>query len=368
MNGSLPAFNDNVQEICLVTSQENSNIHDLSKVIMRDCGLATSVLDTINSAIYGLRLKILTISSAIRYLGFNKVKSLALGLTIMQNGLPTGTQSRLQKLYGEAFFCGFFSLALAESYKHKDPEEAFVVGLLKELPMLAMNYSFPLETTEIQEEVQKGGDFEKLFKETFDCQYRDISREVLKLYKISGSTADYITRRTSDDPLMNQLIRQAKELSNSIFSGQVPSSKLLKEIEGILQKKTRNKQLSIFKFLKSVMLGDSNLKRFFQLDDTDISNLINSFENDEAIPAALSAKISGHKTIAPKDVKKRKKIKVLKSDLNEETQATIGNPVMSETLFEQFTKDSSGKVDRNSLFGKLHDRDHGLHKREKSYR
>ena len=211
VNGSLPAFDETVQEICLVTSQENSNIRDLSKVIMRDCGLATSVLDTINSAIYGLRMKILTISSAIRYLGFNKVKSLALGLTIMNSSLPKGSQSRLQKLYGEAFFCGFFSLALAQSYKHKHPEEAFVVGLLKGLPMLAMNYSFPVEMYKLPNAEENPQDFEKEFRATFDCSYQEICREVLKLYKISGDTADYILQHKSKDAMMNHIIRQSRE-------------------------------------------------------------------------------------------------------------------------------------------------------------
>lgn len=352
VNGSLPAFDQTVQDICLVTSQENSNINDLSKVIMRDCGLATNVLATINSAIYGLKMKILTISSGIRYLGFNKVKSLALGLTIMNSGLPKGSQSRLQKLYGEAFFCGFFSLALAQTYRHKQPEEAFIVGLLKGLPMLAMNYSFPIEMQKLPNAETDTKAFEKAFKETFDCTYHDICQEVLKLYKISGDTADYILQKKSKDPLMNTIIRHARELSSHIFSGKTPPRNLLNEVEEMLRKKTRNKQASIFKYLKHVMLSDNSLKRFFHLDETDITGLVKSFENHDEVPSDISFKISGHKTLMPEPELAAKKTKVLNKKLKEETQKSISNPVLTQTVFDQFLENSGGgEVDRNALFG-----------------
>ena len=352
VNGSLPAFDETVQEICLVTSQENSNIRDLSKVIMRDCGLATSVLDTINSAIYGLRMKILTISSAIRYLGFNKVKSLALGLTIMNSSLPKGSKNRLQKLYGEAFFCGFFSLALAQSYKHKHPEEAFVVGLLKGLPMLAMNYSFPMEMYKLPSPEEKPQEFEKEFRTTFDCSYQEICREVLKLYKISGDTANYILQHKLKDSMMNHIIRQSRELSSHIFSGSTPPAKLLTEVEEMLRVKTRNRQLSIFKYLKTVMLSDNNLKRFFHLDETDIQLLVKSFEESDEMPSDISFKISGHKTLMPKANPNRQTQKVISKEGQEETQKSITNPVLTQTVFDQFiSKSGTGEIDRNALFG-----------------
>ena len=47
--GSLPALNETVLEISRLAKKHDSSAPDLAAVIMRDCGLASSLLAAVNS-------------------------------------------------------------------------------------------------------------------------------------------------------------------------------------------------------------------------------------------------------------------------------------------------------------------------------
>ncbi|MBW2492908.1 MAG: HDOD domain-containing protein [Deltaproteobacteria bacterium] len=77
--GNLPAINENVQAITQITHQSHTRAVDLATVIMRDCGLTSNILATANSVIYRPRYPIKTVTYAVTFLGFEKIRSLALG-------------------------------------------------------------------------------------------------------------------------------------------------------------------------------------------------------------------------------------------------------------------------------------------------
>ena len=100
------------------------------------------------------------------------------------------------------------------------------------------------------------------------------------------------------------------------------------------------------------MLSDNNLKRFFHLDETDIQLLVKSFEESDDMPSDISFKISGHKTLMPEANPNRRAPKVVSKEGQEETQKSITNPVLTQTVFDQFvSKSGTGEIDRNALFG-----------------
>ncbi len=49
-NGSLPALSENTKDLSRLTVSESSCASDLASVIMRDCGLTTGILVTVNSS------------------------------------------------------------------------------------------------------------------------------------------------------------------------------------------------------------------------------------------------------------------------------------------------------------------------------
>jgi HD-like signal output (HDOD) protein len=87
--GNLPAINENVQAITQITRQSHTRAVDLASVIMRDCGLTSNILATANSVLYRPRYPIKTVTYAVTFLGFEKVRTMALGLSIFNQAMKT---------------------------------------------------------------------------------------------------------------------------------------------------------------------------------------------------------------------------------------------------------------------------------------
>jgi len=138
--GSLPAFADNVRSLCQVDEETYSNINELASIIMRDTGLTANIVSSINSALYGLKFPVNTVSSAVNLLGFKKIRALALGLSMFQQSVGSIKKQdhKLFAMYANSYFSGTFSLGLAREAGAKMPEELFVAGLLRQLPKLAL--------------------------------------------------------------------------------------------------------------------------------------------------------------------------------------------------------------------------------------
>ena len=93
--GSLPAISENVQDITSITHQSHACAADLAAVILRDCGLTSNILAIANSVIYSPRYPIKTVSYAVTFLGFEKVRSIALGLSIFKQTMKTAKNQQL---------------------------------------------------------------------------------------------------------------------------------------------------------------------------------------------------------------------------------------------------------------------------------
>ena len=149
--GNLPAINENVQAITQITNQSQTRAVDLATVIMRDCGLTSNILATANSVMYRPRYPIKTVTYAVTFLGFEKVRSLALGLSMFNQAMKTAKTQQLGQLYASSYFSGAFASSLAAKNKADNPEEIFVAGLLYRLPWLALANTFPKKFNEMEQ-------------------------------------------------------------------------------------------------------------------------------------------------------------------------------------------------------------------------
>ena len=113
--GSLPALNGTVLEMSRMIRQSDCSVSELSAIIMRDCGLATNLLATVNSAFYAPRIPIKTISASVTYLGINKIFSLALGLGLFRHIMANIRKQKLLKLYVISYFSGTLAMSLAKT-------------------------------------------------------------------------------------------------------------------------------------------------------------------------------------------------------------------------------------------------------------
>ena len=118
------------------------NVPDFAKVIQTDQAISSKMLKLVNSPFYGFSGKISTISQAIVILGFNTIRNILLSLSVFAL-LPKDTELgefQISNFWEHSIGCGVISKAFGQKLGIKDPEEAFLAGLLHDIGKDSSSY------------------------------------------------------------------------------------------------------------------------------------------------------------------------------------------------------------------------------------
>ncbi len=157
--GQLPTLPPVALRILALVEDSKSAVQDLSAVIAKDPALTARVLRLVNSSYYGLPYRVSTVSHAVSLLGFDTVRSLALGLSIfgLFEGKGRGRVLDRNGLWTHSLVSGVAARLLALRVRYAVPEEAFVAGLLHDMGRFILDEYFPSELERIiQLEEQEG--------------------------------------------------------------------------------------------------------------------------------------------------------------------------------------------------------------------
>lgn len=177
-----PGISSHIREITQCTGDAaQRSVGELSNAVLKDFATTQKLLRLANSPYYGnFGGHIRTVSRAIVVLGFEQVRTTALGLVLFEN-LKNGRQSR--RLMG-ALLCSLFSAMLARNLARDlsdvDSEQAFVCTLFHDLGRLLALYYFPEEADEIRIVVEQGVTEETAVRQVLGVSYERLARSVLE--------------------------------------------------------------------------------------------------------------------------------------------------------------------------------------------
>ncbi|BBO93213.1 HDOD domain-containing protein [Desulfosarcina ovata] len=286
--GNLPALNDTVLEISRLAKNSESSAPDLAAVIMRDCGLASNLLAAVNSSYYAPRFPIKTISSAVTYIGFEKVYLLSLGLGLFRHTMETLQARNLLKLYATSYFSGTLAMSLAEVYGHASPEEIFIAGLLYRLPGLSLANTFPQHFLDMQSRInERGMTLNQACLDVFQVRYDDICDAVLAIYHLPEDVERVINQgKVSDEPL-TMLVGEAAGLAAMLFGDRPAGKDVLRKTEKRIRKLLDRPKFSVSETIRQTFENDRNIKHFFSLGAEDVEIMVNLLEWGKANPMAV---------------------------------------------------------------------------------
>ncbi len=123
----------------------------IGALIERDAGLASKLLKIANSSFYGSAGKIKTVSQAISVMGMSAVRSTIVSQAYQQMTAIRGASKRFDRLafWQHSLATASASRILAKLKGWRDPEEAFLAGLLHDLGRLVMDRFLPSELDRI---------------------------------------------------------------------------------------------------------------------------------------------------------------------------------------------------------------------------
>ncbi len=141
----LPTLPVVLSRLIEVVEDDRSSAQDLAQVIMTDQSLTSRILKLANSAFYGQLRRVSSVTQAVVLLGFDLIKSLALGISVFDAlwGKGAKTSIERERLWRHSLTAAIGSTIVAASGKVRERETAFVAGLLHDIGRVALYRVFP---------------------------------------------------------------------------------------------------------------------------------------------------------------------------------------------------------------------------------
>jgi len=141
---TLPSVPGVVIQILDLCERDEVGVPEIARVLSRDPALTTKLLKVANSAYYGVRSEVSTVSRAISILGINATLSLALSFSFVRNLRKSGKTGFDHRLYWRrSVISSAAARAIAGGTRDGNRDEMFLAGLLQDIGMLVLSEAIP---------------------------------------------------------------------------------------------------------------------------------------------------------------------------------------------------------------------------------
>ena len=136
--GELPSSPKIVSTVMRLTSDPETDIVQIEKLLSADQSLAAKLLKLSNSSFYGQRKSVANLRQAILIIGFYTLRSLVVATSIHSLYSNKGQNSIESKLWEHSLATAIACRILAKRLGHFNIEEIFMAGLLHDIGKLVM--------------------------------------------------------------------------------------------------------------------------------------------------------------------------------------------------------------------------------------
>ena len=183
---SIPVLPELADQVIRMALDDEVSIVKISSLIERDHALTARILHLANSSAYGLSRTVYTVRDAITVVGFDAVRTLALGVSVL--GLfpvKRGSGLDYKAFWRHSVACGLFSEALMTAMKGPSPSKAFCAGMLHDIGKVVLDLTRPEEYAAVLKQAEESPrslvDIEQEVLGTTHCE---VAREVISHWKL----------------------------------------------------------------------------------------------------------------------------------------------------------------------------------------
>jgi HD-like signal output (HDOD) protein len=142
---TIPAL---VGKILSIVQKEDCSLEDLNNLISHDQAMAERVIQAANSAFFGHSGQIRDIRQAIMFLGFERIKALAVGMNVMTI-FPHHNTFSIKNLWIHSYEVALIASVISNFVSMTSPPECFLSGLLHDIGRIIFYKMDYLEFLEI---------------------------------------------------------------------------------------------------------------------------------------------------------------------------------------------------------------------------
>ena len=182
----LPEVPSLVYELNDIIADPMSSAGDISQVVGKSPSLTATLLRIVNSAFYGFRSKIDSISRAVTLIGSKELSSLALGITIMETFKDISKQVvDVGSFLEHNLACGMVARIMAAYGKIANTEQLFVSGMLHDIGRLVLCRYFPQEVKNaFAMAAESGESLLAVERSHLGCTHVQLGKRLLRKWKL----------------------------------------------------------------------------------------------------------------------------------------------------------------------------------------
>ncbi|MER3424537.1 MAG: two-component system response regulator [Nitrospiraceae bacterium] len=190
---SLPAL---YREVMEELQSPDASIEKVGRIIAKDMGMVTKILQLVNSPFYGLRTHISSATQAVALLGLDTIKSLVLSMKVFSQ-FEGAHQSffSLEVLWNHGMMVGRCAQIIAkeQGVDQRIMEDAFTAGLLHDVGLLVLATNLPTQYTDTLALIQDRGIPEwEAEREVLGATHGDIGGDLLGIWGLSDTIVEAV--------------------------------------------------------------------------------------------------------------------------------------------------------------------------------
>ena len=138
LSHGLPTLPNYVLDLNALLSSPSVDLKKVGKVLRTDPSLSAQVLRLCNSALFGLRRRVLSIEQAAILLGIERLRTLVLTCSLMQFAGKRLPNAQMMTFWQHCFMAGLLSERIARQVEYFEKEQAYLGGLLHDIGQLPL--------------------------------------------------------------------------------------------------------------------------------------------------------------------------------------------------------------------------------------
>ncbi len=184
LRSDFPALTDTITTVTKAMGSDKQGVATLAAAILKDFAVTNKLMKLVNSAHYGsVGRGVTTVSRAIMVIGFDQVRSIAVGLLLFEHLQNKSQALALREEIIATYFNGLLARSMLAASGLRDAEEAFVCAMFHNLGRLLTAFYFHEEYAEIQKLVRTGQDERKVAASTLGAPMDELGMGIAKTWK-----------------------------------------------------------------------------------------------------------------------------------------------------------------------------------------
>ena len=202
-------------------NDSDGSADDLAEIINIDAALTSHLLMAVNSVAFSISEPVDNISRAVDLLGYERVKTMVLTLSIQQlfSGLIPSQKEFVCNAWLDSLYCAIFAEEIARALDYECPHDAYLAGMLHDLGQIVFDSKHHEQYIEVRQEQSEA---EIVNKEVlkFGISHNELGGDIVERWQsLSMTIADAIRfhheaeEQLRGGDILCRIIAEASELA-----------------------------------------------------------------------------------------------------------------------------------------------------------